>query len=350
MSRKKIRIVEQERPSFDWGTMVNEGKRVKHFTEKFKSKSLIESFESVYPELCLSGVAFKNDVNTVHKELQPGEIVDLEISTLGKTSTTFSAFGVKENIASRQVLSKYAAIKNALAENPGHPLSVTAQIISNEKGQVYVDVVKPIYNDWVKQVLSSSSKQLGIVQTVEDLQLVRGGYVGKINVKNVESLTGNPYYVDAFIPGSQIALNIEKDFDKWVGKSVDVFVTNQSIKGDNESFVCSRKNVLQFMGSTYLIQLYNLLEMGGELSKDPTQGVITGILHSAKICGVFVEVPSLNITGLVEMPAKELASHGFGKEVTVQLLKLDVPSNQVAYKVNKGKLVYCNIKPVFKLV
>ena len=135
-----------------------------------------------------------------------------------------------------------------------------------------------------------------------------------------------------------------------MGKSVEVFVTNQVEKGDNVSFICSRKNVLQYIGNVNLVNMFNLKEMSGSLPSDLQNGVITGILHSAKVCGVFVEIPTLSITGMVEVSAKDLVEYGVGKQVTVKLDKLEVPNNQAPYKLHKEKLIYCNIKPMFKLV
>ena len=335
---------------FNWDGLENENTRLKEYSKKFKNKSLLEAFDVIYPELQLSGKEFKNDVNKVVKELSPGMTLELTIDQLGKTNTTFQGFGIKESVTSKQALSKFETIKRMVEENPGQPLSITAQVVSNERGKVVVDVIKPLYDAWVKQVLSSSSKQMGMVQTVENLQLVKGGYVGKINIGSISNLTGTPYEVSAFIPGSQIALNIEDNFEKWVGKSVEVFVTNQVEKGDNVSFICSRKNVLQYIGNVNLVNMFNLKEMSGSLPSDLQNGVITGILHSAKVCGVFVEIPTLSITGMVEVSAKDLVEYGVGKQVTVKLDKLEVPNNQAPYKLHKEKLIYCNIKPMFKLV
>jgi hypothetical protein len=48
------------------------------------------------------------------------------------------------------------------------------------------------------------------------LKLSNGGFIGKALVPAVSDFIGEPYYVDAFIPGSQIVLNIESDFSRWM--------------------------------------------------------------------------------------------------------------------------------------
>ena len=94
-------------------------------------------------------------------------------------------------------------------------------------------------------------------------KLVTGGYMCHTNIDTINELTGKQYTHFVFIPGSNIVLNIERDFDKWVGQDVSIIpqkiVDFRDFKTGNvgKSLVGSRKRVLQIYGMNNIHDLYN---------------------------------------------------------------------------------------------
>jgi hypothetical protein len=87
-------------------------------------------------------------------------------------------------------------------------------------------------------------------------------------------------------------------------------------------------------------------------------GVVTGVIHSSKKCGVFVELPSVNITGLVDTPQEVLGEFHPGDSVKVkitsfdELKKYDPMADQVKhvipYRIEDGVIMECHLKPVLE--
>jgi ribosomal protein S1 len=113
-----------------------------------------------------------------------------------------------------------------------------------------------------------------------------------------------------------------------------------------------------------LIELFNSWCEEGELWKDfetkTLKGTVTGVINSSKKCGVFVELPSLSMTGLVSVDAAELVNYKAGSEVEVKLTGFDeekkfnpyTKQNEHVepYIIEDGRLVRCNLKPVLEFV
>jgi ribosomal protein S1 len=121
--------------------------------------------------------------------------------------------------------------------------------------------------------------------------------------------------MQAFIPGSQIALNIESDFEKWDGKDVDAFITNLSVRpGTTDTTVaCSAKEYLRFKGNLRAIEMFKDYTEDNKSWKEQLKkvynGNITGICSSRSKTGVFVEIPEIGITGMVPMDKGELTKY-----------------------------------------
>ena len=119
---------------------------------------------------------------------------------------------------------------------------------------------------------------------------------------------------------------------------------------------------MKFQGEKNLIDLFNLWcdasDEWKKVSQTPLEGRVTGIINSSKKCGAFVEIPSLNITGMVNLKPERLVEHKPGTAVKVNLcdfeenVYFDDTVNQlqheIPYQIEDGVLVKCNLKPVFK--
>jgi ribosomal protein S1 len=159
---------------------------------------------------------------------------------------------------------------------------------------------------------------------------MRSGYIGNIRIDNVSDFCGKDMYMQAFIPGSQITLNIESDFEKWDGKDVDTFITNLAVRpGTTDiTIACSAKEYLRFLGNINMIQFFKDYTENNPawvaLQKNVYDGNITGICRTQNKTGVFVEIPSLGITGMVNVPQDELTLHRPGP-CKVSIIGFDEP-------------------------
>jgi ribosomal protein S1 len=201
---------------------------------------------------------------------------------------------------------------------------------------------------------------------VKNLQLTRGGFTGNAILPNVSEFVGEEYTVDVFIPGSQIVLNITDNFEQFVGKEVDAFIINfMSKPGSNTlSLIASAKELIKFRGECKLIELFNSWCEEGALWKEyetkEIEGSVTGVINSSKKCGVFVELPSLEMTGLVSIEPDRLVNYKPNTHVKVKFKGFDEEKQYNPYTkqmqhvepyvIKEGKLLRCNLKPVLEFV
>ena len=351
---------------FVWPEFNSDSKRIKAYSKRFKDLSIVEAFEAYY-NIKLNP---ENDrVNVVPKELSVGDIISTNILSISKDRVVFDTANLKANLHSCVNLYKYERFKHNLPLDP-----INIQVVRMDKDKVVVDPISPMLDSWLSPVLKDPTIQK-IIPTadgngpkpikVKDLKLTRGGFIGKAVIPNVSDWVGEDYTVDAFIPGSQIVLNITDNFEQFNGKSVWAFVANYMKKPgskDEMSLVCSVKDYIKFVGEINLIQLFNSWCEGSELWKQTTSkavaGKVTGVINSSKKCGVFVELPELSITGMVQAKPEELVNYKPHQEVSVKIVGFDeetfynpiVKQMQHAdpYVIEDGCLKKCNLKPILQ--
>jgi ribosomal protein S1 len=249
---------------------------------------------------------------------------------------------------------------------------IDVKVVSIDKirQSITIDVLQPLFENWINSIVADKTIQYNVkapkVVSVSDLKLSNGGFIGKALVPAVSDFIGEPYYVDAFIPGSQIVLNIESDFSRWNGATVDTFVAGYTTRPgsvNQMSLICSRKSLLNFAGNLTKIELYGDYCTNGKKWKSFTKstftGNITGVINSAKKCGVFVELPIFNITGMINVEPERLVEFKAGEEIAVRITDFEKmveydPTtgnlvHQEPYKVVDGCLKSCILKPVFEL-
>lgn len=303
-----------------------------------------------------------NAGNEIPAELHIGDVINLTISSIGKNGTVFDSGSYKENFATRNNLGHFAKFAEYLPVKP-----MKAQVVEIGPKQTMVDVFQPLINDfilpraarpWIQNLINEPITTVEVV----DLHLVRGGYVGKAIIPTISEFVGEPFMVDAFIPGSQIVLNTTDDFEAFEGEDVKAFVMSYAPKpnGRGMSLVCSRKNYLKHCGNMNLKNLHSVWCDAGEewenLSKQVWSGRITGVLNSAKKCGVFVEIPQLNITGMIPAAPEALVNYKAGDNIPVVITNFDeelVFNDAVgqmqhlpAFEIVDGAIKKVNIKPI----
>lgn len=348
---------------FTWPEFKNDRERIKFMSNRFKDKSIVEAFESTGAEISKN---IDEIANMTPMELSVGQIIPARISRVTKNGVIFSRPCVKQNLVCNTNLYKYEKFREFLPTN-----DIQVRVVSVDRNRVVVDPITPIFDQWIEETLKDVDlqKNINAAKTIQikNLHLTRGGFVGKAVIPSVSKFVGDTYTIDAFIPGSQIVLNIEKDFSKWEGKTVDAFVSNYIVKPGtvNEmSLICSVKEYLKFQGDQYLIKLFSHYCDNGEWWKQVTahtyNGVVTGVINSAKKCGVFVEIPEYHVTGMISMKPDEIVHYKPQQSVDVRIVDFEENTyydsvtkqtrHNEPYKIENDILRECSLKPVLKLV
>ena len=264
---------------FNWPEFTHDRERIKATTLKFKDSSIVEAFGIQTEE------RVNKKANLTPREFRVGQVILAHINSITKDGVVFDSTCVKQNMICNTNLYKYEKFRKFLPVE-----DIPVKVLSANRDRVVVDPLIPIFDTWIEQLQKDFDVQKNIKnpQTikVKNLHLTRGGFIGKAIIPSVSEFVGDDYTIDAFIPGSQIVLNIESDFSRWEGKTVDAFVTNYMIKPGttNEmSLICSAKEYLKFQGDQYLIGLYDHYCLNYNNWKKEAEkvfnGVVTGIIN-----------------------------------------------------------------------
>lgn len=362
---KKSSIPQEGLSSFEWPEFKSDRERIKAYSKRYKNMNVIESFAAHY------GINFDNvseRANQIPKGLAVGDIIDTKILSIEKGRVVFDAFNQKTDIQSSINLYKYEKFKHFLPMD-----MIKAEVIRVDKNKAVVDPLSPMLNGWLQPILKDTTIQKIICEgqnrakpiLVKNLQLTRGGFMGKAVIPTVSEFIGEDYVMDAFIPGSQIVLNITDDFEQFIGKSVYAFVMNYMSKPGSKgemSLICSAKEVIKFEGELNMIQMFNSWCEESELWKQTAntvfEGKVTGVINSSKKCGVFVEIPELSITGMVATKPEELVNYKPHMSVPVKIEGFDEETyfdqaaqqiqHVIPYEIENGVLKKCNLKPILQ--
>ena len=344
--------------AFVWPEFNSDAERIKAYSKRYKNMSIVEAFEHAYG---ISIGQVKEVVNDTPSELKVGDEIMLNVLSITKNHVEFDVGNYKAQMMSSVNLHKYERFKHNLPTDP-----IKVLVMDVQKDRVTVDPLAPVVNDFLNPILRNKNVQkvIGNPQSVrvKNLQLTKGGFTGKAVLPSVSKFVGEEYTVDVFIPGSQIVLNITDNFEQFIGKEVDAFIINYMNKpGSNTlSLIASAKELIKFRGECKLIELFNSWCEESALWKEyetkEIDGRVTGVINSSKKCGVFVEIPSLDMTGLVPVDPSELVNYKANTVVKVKLTGFDEEKkyNSITkqmehvdpYIIEDGMLVRCNIKPV----
>lgn len=370
---KNQKIIQATPNNFEWPLWETDKARIKQNTLQFQNTPIEEAFNLIYGTTIHLSESISEVINNTPTDAKVGDIISVKLLGVNKDNVVIGLGNVKENIVCRNNLYKYGKFRGNF-----EPVDLKVKIVSVDKKQTVVDIMEPLYEQWRNEVINYPQWQNNMDEdqstVIKDLHLIKGGYICKVDIPVIHKFLGEPYYVDAFIPGSQIVLNIEKDFEKWEGKAVRGFVTNFMPSPSNPLklvAVCSVKRYLQHIGN---LNMYNLFchyveGQGGtdfwkEFVKKPISGVVTGIINSSEKCGVFVEIPEYHMTGMILMKSNEIVKYAPKTQILVNMIGFNLPSyyNDVMEQVqhyspyildtnNKDQriMVKCDLKPILKL-
>lgn len=340
----------------EWPEFKTEKERIRAYSKRYANMPISEAMCGIKEEsLDIPQLPVTPVVNGIYK------------ARITKHGDYVSVHGLsaKEQVVCRNNLKRYTNM-----EMTDREIDVKVVSIDKLRQTITIDVLQPLFENWINSIMDDKTIQYDVkspkVVSVSNLHLGNGGFIGKAEITAISEFIGEPYYVDAFIPGSQIVLNIENDFNRWNGATVDTFVAGYTTRPDSVnqmSLICSRKALLNFSGNLTKIELYNDYCLQGKKWKSFTKssfvGTVTGVINSSKKCGVFVELPLFNITGMINMEPERLVEFKAGDDVSVritdfeQMLEYD-PSignmvHQEPYKIENGCLKRCILKPVLEL-
>ena len=342
---------DEEFPMFN-----NDNDRIKYMKNAYKNMSLAKSFSIFYGVEVSPEITKDKSINQVNI-INLGEIYAGTVKEITKTQISFSIPGVKEEIISKENFSTCIDyVQNYLLS---HNNKLLFEVREKKDNRYYVSVISAYYKNWVDTINKAIQREDGIEVHIDSL--VQGGYLCHTPITTLNNLTGRNYTHSVFIPGSHIVLNIEHDFEKWIGQDV-VIVPQKFVEfrknfktGETEnSLVGSRKKVLQIMGMKNLAEMYNkyLLSTKENVKFTPEtyEGVVTGIINAQKKQGVFIELQDKFITGLLPMEAYDLLDYKPGDKVNVCIDTFEVQEGKDPFIFNKkGNVVKSNTRPVFRL-
>lgn len=346
----------QSTMEIEWPEFKTEKERIRAYSKRYANIPISEAMCGIKEEsLDIPQIPVTPVVNGIYK------------ARITKHGNYVSVHGLsaKEQVICRNNLKRYTNM-----EMTDREIDVKVVSIDKLRQTITIDVLQPLFENWINSIMEDKTIQYNVkapkIVSVSNLRLGNGGFIGKAEIPAISEFIGEPYYVDAFIPGSQIVLNIESDFNRWNGATVDTFVAGYTTRPDSVnqmSLICSRKALLNFSGNLTKIELYGDYCSQGKKWKSFTKssfaGTVTGVINSSKKCGVFVELPLFNITGMINMEPERLVEFKAGDEVSVritdfeQMLEYDPSTgnmiHQEPYKIENGCLKSCILKPVLEL-
>jgi len=341
--------------------------RIKTLTDRYKDVEISEAFADYYKLDSLKKI--KKHLETP-PTFEVGEYVTLTIRGLDKKQIIFDQTNFKEDIKCTVNLSQYPRFKELSG-----PVELTCRVVSKTDNSVLVDPIYWFYDQFLKKYVNDLNYQYNIKDRFEpfvakniqlvrgrDGQIVRGGFMGSLRLDSASDFFGKDIFLDVFIPGSQIVVNVEKDFERWVGQDVPFYIINLIEKPgtDNKVVVGSPKEYYRLNSRIALMDIFNHYCMDDdvwkELTKKELDGIVTGVVHTASKCGVFVEAD--NQTGMIECDPDEIMKYKSGQSVKVkyngfnELKKYNPMVDQYqhieAYSVEDGILKKFNLKVTFK--
>ena len=330
----------------------NDKERIRYMKDNYGHLSLAEQFAVFYGE---------EVSNTVKKNKRINNPVNIEIggsykgvvTEISKNGIVFDVAGVKEEIISKENFSDCMdAVQNYLLN---HENELLFTVTEKKNNKYYVSVLEGYYRSWQKQIEKAIEQRAAINVHIDSL--VRGGYMCHTNIWPISELTGKTYTSAVFIPGSNIVLNIETDFERWLDKDVQAvpqkFTKFRSFGRPTEnSLMASRKMVLKILGMKNMYEIYTRAKLGErpdvKYVPEVFTGKVTGIINSNKKTGIFIELEDKYITGLMPVEEANLLNYKPGDTVQVYIQEFECMDGKEPFFIDRKNIIKaCNLRPVF---
>ena len=340
----------------DFPLFKNDKERINYVNNAYRNLSLAKAMSIFYGVELSPEVKQNKAINNVI-DISLGQIIQGTIKEFSKNIMSFDVPGVKEEIICKEnFTSCYDNIQQYLLT---HNNKLLFEVREKKDNRYYVSVIGAYYKTWLDAINKAIQREDGIQVHIDGL--VQGGYLCHTPIVPLNDVTGRNYTHSVFIPGSHIVLNIEHDFEKWIGQ--DVIIVPQKIvefrknfkTGETEnSLVGSRKRVLQLFGMKNLFDIYQRFILGQNENvtyvPETFDGVVTGIINSQKKTGVFIEIPDKYITGMLPVDSSDLLDYKPGDTVRVKVANFEVAEGKDPFITNKrGNIVKSNTRIVFDI-
>ncbi len=224
--------------------------------------------EAEFEKLELDDESFKNLLDKAFTDIKEDELVRGKIVNITKDEV-FVDIGFK----SVGVVPK-SELLNAETLKVGDVIDVYIDTIEDPTGKLILSRRRADFMRIWEDILNLYNKQE--VVPVRILRRIKGGMV--------VDLLG----IEAFLPGSQIDIRPVRDFDGWVGKTIDVRVVK--VNHPSENVVVSHKVLLEEQLSEQRSGIISKLEKGL---------VLEGVVKAIADFGVFVDLGGVD--GLVHI-------------------------------------------------
>lgn len=330
----------------------NDKERIRYMKDNYGHLSLAEQFAVFYGE---------EVSNTVKKNKRINNPVNIEIggsykgivTEISKNGIVFDVAGVKEEVISKENFSDCMdAVQNYLLN---HENELLFTVTEKKDNKYYVSVLEGYYRSWQKQIEKAIEQRAAINVHIDSL--VRGGYMCHTDIWPISELTGKTYTSAVFIPGSNIVLNIENDFERWLDKDVQAvpqkFTKFRSFGRPTEnSLMASRKMVLKILGMKNMYEIYTRAKLGErpdvKYVPEVFTGKVTGIINSNKKTGIFIEIEDKYITGLMPIEEANLLNYKPGDTVQVYIQEFECMEGKEPFFIDRKNIIKaCNLRPVF---
>lgn len=335
----------------------NDKERLKYMKHSDYSKMGIAKSFAVFYNMDLTPDIKQNTLINKVVNIQVGETYLGEVKDFTKQYITFSMPGVKEELLCKE---NFTGCEESIQKYLlTHNNKLLFEVREKKNNKYYVSIINAYYKHWVANINKAIQNENGIEVHIDEL--VKGGYVCHTDIDVLNTLTGRNYTHSVFIPGSHIVLNIERDFERWIGETVTIvpqkFVEFRKDLRTGEvenSLVGSRKRVLQISGMQYMYEIYQKYMLSqkedAKVTLEPFEGTVTGIINSNNKTGIFVELNDKFITGLAPIDAVDLLDYKPGDVIRVKIKEFEIQEGKEPFVFNKkNRLVKCNIRPVFEI-
>lgn len=334
----------------------SERERLRYMKDKYSGFDIAKAFSLYYNENVKTN---KNNIANIFNvtTLEIGKVVEAQVKDWNDDGTlVFYVPGVKEEIVTNERF-EHSNLHFQQYLNT-HEGKLFIEVRETKRGRWIVSVLNAYYKIWRKFIEQAIKREDGMHVHINSL--TKGGYLCSTPIWQLQNLTGENYTVCCFIPGSQIIMGIETDFDQWVGQDVvcvpQKFGTFRAAVGAKmeDSIICSRKRALQKIGTQNMYGMYTTKKLKDSLNSSDSSmkytGKVTGIINSNNKTGVFVEIDNLYVTGMIPVDVDALVDYVPGQHVNVELVRFDTTDEQEPFIIKNDRIVKCNAKPVFKLV
>ncbi len=279
--------------------------------EEKAEEKVAEKAEEIIPSMD----EFKSEIDHSFRKLNVGDIVTGTVIGVSDTQVTVDLNSYSEGIIPIDELSNDPRFSIKADVEIGS--TVKATVIRETKEGVFVLSLKAA-DDILAWDKATAAKEEGAIHTIKVNEAVKGGVVTYL------------FGIRAFIPASQLALQYVEDPATFVGKELEVVVTD--VDAEKHKLVLSAKNVLR----EKVVQ-----DKKSRIGRLQTGIITTGKVEKITDFGAFVNIGE-DLSGLVHISqicnkriksVKEVLKEG--DEVTVKIM--DVKDGKISLSIKAAQ-------------